>query len=119
MNHAFGIDSSSKRLEWTDRLETLQNDLYGSSTSWDWQRAWYEVSETQSQLRNNEKISTLNIFFEFRRFKPFVDLTLYTPIYVLLILLPLGVLIPVQSGEKMGFQITLLLATFFYVDYFQ
>ena len=25
----------------------------------------------------------------------------------------------VQSGEKMGFQITLLLATFFYVDYFQ
>ena len=54
MNHAFGMDSSSKRLEWTDRLETLQNDLYGSSTSWDWQRAWYEVSETQSQLRNNE-----------------------------------------------------------------
>ena len=54
MNHAFGIDSSSKRLEWTDQLETLQNDLYGSSTSWDWQRAWYEVSETQSQLRNNE-----------------------------------------------------------------
>ena len=107
----------------------MQNDLYSSSTSWDWQKVSYEIGETQSQLRNNEpgfqkfffvshrpswgpivglsnntnydflgnlakKISTLNIFFEFRRFKPFVDLTLYTPIYVLLILLPLGVLIP-------------------------
>ena len=63
-------------------------------------------------------------------------MTLYTPIYVLMILLPLGVLIPgsysnslildiistyfsVQSGEKMGFQVTLLLATFLYVEYFQ
>ena len=104
------------------------------STEWNWQKTWYKLGETQSQLRNNEKISTLNIYFQHRRYKPFVDLTLYTPIYVLVILLPLGVLIPgnlvvkfdrnlnlylVQSGEKMGFQITLLLATFFYVDYFQ
>ena len=56
------------------------------------------VSKVLSQ-NLTQKISTLNIFFEFRRFKPFVDLTLYTPIYVLLILLPLGVLIPGEASE--------------------
>ena len=104
-----------------------------NSTEWNWEKVWYKTGETESQLRNNELISTLNIYLQNRRYKPFVDLTLYTPIYVLMILLPLGVLIPgtnfmtyslehffsVQSGEKMGFQITLLLATFFYVSYFQ
>ena len=64
------------------------------STEWNWQKASYKLGSTQSQLRNNENISTLNIHFENRRYKPFVDLTLYTPIYVLMILLPLGVLIP-------------------------
>ena len=54
MNRAFGKDSSSKKIDKTDRLETMQNDLYSSSTSWDWEKVWYEIGETQSQLRNNE-----------------------------------------------------------------
>ena len=64
------------------------------STEWNWEKVWYKTGETESQLRNNESISTLNIYLQNRRYKPFVDLTLYTPIYVLMILLPLGVLIP-------------------------
>ena len=119
-------------LIWTQLLKQNPNENK-NSTEWNWEKVWYKTGETESQLRNNELISTLNIYLQNRRYKPFVDLTLYTPIYVLMILLPLGVLIPgknfimyslehffsVQSGEKMGFQITLLLATFFYVSYFQ
>ena len=41
-------------MNWTENLVTMQNDLYSSSTSWDWQRVAYEIGETQSQLRNNE-----------------------------------------------------------------
>ena len=41
-------------MNWTENLATMQNDLYSSSTSWDWQRVSYEIGETQSQLRNNE-----------------------------------------------------------------
>lgn len=62
MNRAFGIDSSSKKIDKTDRLETMQNDLYSSSTSWDWEKVWYEIGETQSQLRNNEP-GILDMFF--------------------------------------------------------
>ena len=127
MNKAYGLKEDAKELEPTENLDVLKNELFASrrvsklcqdnhsgrlvrslnaikywnpkSTEWDWQKAWYKLSRTQSQLRNNESISTLNILFQNRRYKPFVDLTLYTPIYVLMILLPLGVLIPGYSRQ--------------------
>merc|ERR1739838_1288584 len=41
------------------------------------------------------------------------------PILVLTLLAPIGLILPVESGEKLGFQVTLLLTVVIYIDYLQ
>ena len=50
MNRAFGIDSRSKKMDWTINLESMQNDLYLPSSSWEWQRAG--INGTKDPVRS-------------------------------------------------------------------
>merc|ERR1712176_408264 len=59
----------------------------------------------------------VNMIFE--RNTPKLNLTLYVPILILLALFLGSILIPIASGEKLGFQITLLLSSYIYFDVFQ
>ena len=81
----------------------------------------------------NEACSTLEINVEFTRNHPYYDLTLLVPIVLLTALAPLGLILSstvhhffsnlmiilVDSGEKMGFQITVLLAMMIYIEILQ
>ena len=50
---------------------------------------------------------------------PFYTMTLMFPILVLTLLSPIGLILPVDAGEKMGLQITVLLTMVIYVDILQ
>ena len=85
----------------------------------------------------NEACSTLEIMMDFTRNHPYYDLTLLVPIVLLTALAPLGLILSskllrlsrcriilktilkVDSGEKMGFQITVLLAMMIYIEILQ
>merc|ERR1739838_1230648 len=63
--------------------------------------------------------STLNIKLGFQRNSPYYTMTLIIPILVLTLLAPIGLILPVESSEKLGFQVTLLLTVVIYIDYLQ
>merc|ERR1739838_279032 len=66
-----------------------------------------------------KQYSTINIKFGFQRNSPYYTMTLIIPILVLTLLAPIGLILPVESGEKLGFQVTLLLTVVIYIDYLQ
>ena len=68
---------------------------------------------------NNESFSTLVVTLEMTRNDPFYTMTLFFPIIVLTLLSPIGLILPVEAGEKMGLQITVLLTMVIYVDILQ
>ena len=49
----------------------------------------------------------------------FYTITMFIPIVVLTLLCPIGLILPVESGEKMGLQITLLLTLVVYIQILQ
>ena len=68
---------------------------------------------------SGSKFSTIELKLAFERNNPYYTMTLILPIVMLTIMAPLGLILPVESGEKMGFQVTLLLTVVIYVEYLQ
>ena len=101
----------------------------------------FQVSHkaVDERLADSVGVSTIRVDLTFERNTPKLNLTLYVPIFILLALflgsilipskffqnradtdgLPFNILYSVASGEKLGFQITLLLSSFIYFDVFQ
>ena len=99
--------------------------------------------KVEERLADSVEVSTIVVNMIFERNTPKLNLTLYVPILILLALFLGSILIPskllhyenralivwppndrqnifsVASGEKLGFQITLLLASYIYFDVFQ
>ena len=78
----------------------------------------YYVEEVTS-LINKKKFSTLHINFLMKRNESYYSLTLFIPILVMTLLSPCGLILPVDAGEKMGLQITVLLTMVIYVEVLQ
>ena len=99
----------------------------------------FQVENVESAVRNNLEFSQLVVNFEMQRSHPFHTMTLFLPILALTILAPVGLILPgqyyqpsssnswiweisfnivnsVNSGEKMSFQVTILLADIIYVE---
>ena len=64
------------------------------------------ANEIFHALKNDSKIA-------------FYTITMFIPIVVLTLLCPIGLILPVESGEKMGLQITLLLTLVVYIQILQ
>ena len=78
----------------------------------------YIVRELRDHV-SGSKFSTIELKLAFERNNPYYTMTLILPIVMLTIMAPLGLILPVESGEKMGFQVTLLLTVVIYVEYLQ
>ena len=61
-------------------------------------------------------ISEYRLSLYIARNHPFFTLTMAFPIAMIACLAPLGMLLPIDSGEKMGYQITLFLSLVVYLD---
>ena len=54
-----------------------------------------------------------------KRNEAYYSLTMFIPILVMTLLAPIGLVLPVEAGEKMGLQITVLLTMVIYVEVLQ
>ena len=106
----------------------------------------YSVQPVTSLVRNNLQFSQLVVTFDMQRNSPFFTLTVFVPILLLTVLAPVGLILPgyklslvsfstswclsmiitsllkvflADAGEKMGLQITILLADIIYVEILQ
>ena len=100
------------------QMQTVQHDQYMSNSEWVFLGYKYEV-ESVSSLLNKKHFSMLRINFAVRRNEPYYSITMFIPILVMTLLAPLGLILPVEAGEKMGLQITVLLTMVIYVEVLQ
>ena len=99
-------------------METIKHDQWSSNSEWLMLGYSYHVESVTSML-NKKHFSTLHISFTLRRNDAYYFFTMFIPILVLTLLSPLGLILPVDSGEKIGLQITILLTMVIYVETLQ
>merc|ERR1712113_133083 len=99
-------------------VDTVKHQLFISNSEWNLRMFSLGVSDFNDRIAGDE-VSALKIEFIIVRNTPKLNLTLYVPIFILMVLFLGSILVPIASGEKLGFQITLLLASYFYFDFFQ
>ena len=86
----------------------------------EWQFLAYKFSTKELiDVVSGRNFSAIEVKLAFRRNDPFYTMTLILPIIMLTLMVPLGLIMPIDSGEKMGFQVTLLLTVVIYVEYLQ
>ena len=95
----------------------IEHELLVSNAEWKFVGYKYKVESLESTVR--EDFSTLQIKIGLKRNSSYYSLTLFVPIMVLTILTPVGLIMPIEAGEKIGYQITLLLTMVIYVEYLQ
>ena len=95
----------------------VQHELYMSNAEWGFLGYKYTVDTLTSPVRDD--FSSLTLSIGLKRNSSFYSLTLFVPIMVLTILSPVGLILPVDAGEKIGYQITLLLTMVIYIEYLQ
>ena len=119
---------------WSD-YPWKKHENFVSNSEWDWKNYSYKIENVTSLVRNGLTFSQLIIDFEVKRNEPFYAMTLFVPMLILTSLAPIGLILPgkrsiihdrklmkcnlVEAGEKMGLQITVLLADIIYVEVLQ
>jgi len=103
----------------TTKVGTIKHNLFISNSEWKLNSFKITHKPVKERLADNVQVSTIRVDMEFERNTPKLNLTLYVPILILLALFLGSILIPIASGEKLGFQITLLLSSYIYFDVFQ
>ena len=99
-------------------FQTVKHEQYTESAEWQLLGYKYNVQEVTSLL-NKKKFSSLHVNFMLKRNVPYYSLTMFIPILVMTLLAPIGLVLPVDAGEKMGLQITVLLTMVIYVEILQ
>lgn len=98
---------ASQDITFNSLNSTLQTSLYSTNSEWDLSKTSVTVSTTGTPMAN--------FTFYFKRRSLFLTMTLILPC-VFLVLLNIGVfLLPTDSGERIGFAVTLLLAVVLYL----
>ena len=95
----------------------IEHELLVSNAEWRFIGYKYKVKSLASTVR--EDFSTLQVKIGLKRNSSYYSLTLFVPIMVLTVLTPVGMIMPIEAGEKIGYQITLLLTMVIYVEYLQ
>ena len=97
-------------------------DIYAAENrliEWDIKGYFYDTSSDYSLREDtlyDEKFSVINMGFIVARNTPKLVVVLLIPAFCLVILSNCALLIPVESGEKLGYSVTLLLALFIYKE---
>lgn len=106
-----------------DKLkETMQYQYFNDNTEWNFYGFKIDLIDLRGDDKSTGKYvntSTVNVKLAFKRHHPFYSLSLIVPIMMLVVLSPLGLLLPADTGEKLGFMMTLLLTVVIYIDYIQ
>ena len=113
-------DPPSGTDEWLftdDSKKIIEHELLVSNAEWKFIGYKYKVQSLGSTVR--EDFSTLKVKIGLKRNSSYYSLTLFVPIMVLSFLTPVGLIMPIDAGEKIGYQITLLLTMVIYVEYLQ
>ena len=71
---------------------------------------------TSNSSITGSNYSTMTMTLKLSRYKNYFEVTLFIPVIVLAVLSVAGLLLPASSGEKMGFQVTILLALVVYIE---
>ena len=98
---------------------TIKYEHFIANSEWELITYGYELSSVGSVAKPNTIKSILSLDIVVRRNEAFYTLTLFIPIFILTILSTVGLLLPVESGEKIGLQITILLTMVIYIDILQ
>lgn len=119
IEYTWGIKPTGTDTWLTDDLSRslVQHELYMSNAEWGFLGYKYTVDTLTSPVRDD--FSSLTLSIGLKRNSSFYSLTLFVPIMVLTILSPVGLILPVDAGEKIGYQITLLLTMVIYIEYLQ
>ena len=99
-------------------LSTIKHEHFLANSEWELITYGYELSSIKSVTKSNT-VSIVSLDIVVRRNEAFYTLTLFIPIFILTVLSTVGLLLPVESGEKMGLQITILLTMVIYIDILQ
>ena len=110
--------SGTEKWLFTDESrKIIEHELLVSNAEWRFIGYKYKVQSLASTVR--EDFSTLQVKIGLKRNSSYYSLTLFVPIMVLTVLTPVGMIMPIEAGEKIGYQITLLLTMVIYVEYLQ
>jgi len=97
----------------------VQHERFGPNSEWNWYSYSYAITNDKSLTKNNQAYSTLTLRMKLKRNHEFFTLTLFVPILILTLISTVGLILPVECGEKMGFQVTILLSYVIYIDMLQ
>ena len=68
-------------------------------------------------LYHDETFSTIRVELTLKRTPAFLTTTMVAPIILIMLLTNIGLILPVESGEKMGYTITIFLTLVVYMEY--
>ena len=118
LNNVTPIGNHYKVAHTDVNVSIFKHEHFVSSSEWELESYSYELSSTVS-LSKSKTFSYLALEIVTRRNEAFYTLTLFIPIFILTILSSVGLLLPFESGEKMGLQITILLTMVIYIEILQ
>ena len=103
--------------KYTQYMQTID---FSSNPEWDFTGFCYNISNSKNFLREHEVLdvgfSQLEISLLISRNTPKLVIVIMIPAFCLVILSSVGLLIPVSSGEKLGYSVTILLAFYVYKE---
>ena len=99
-------------------MKIIHYKYFDENTEWKFLAYKFATKEI-IDVASGRNFSAIEVKLAFRRNDPFYTMTLILPIIMLTLMVPLGLILPVDSGEKMGFQVTLLLTVVIYIEYLQ
>ena len=80
-------------------MQSIKHDQWSSNSEWVMLGYSYHIESVPSLL-NKKQFSTLHINFSLRRNEAYYSITMLVPILVMTMLSPLGLILPVEAGEK-------------------
>ena len=113
-----GLDRNAKEALNIKNIKPVWNPFYDDNNEWSFESYSYRQSLVTDIIGRNE-FSILEVELTCRRNIGFYSMTLFIPVFLLTLLAPIGLILPADSGEKMGLQITVMLTVVIYIDVIQ
>merc|ERR1719454_2542306 len=82
----------------------------------EWEPVQYKYESTILSTSLGSSFSNLVVTVKLVRSHSFYEITLFCPVVLMAVLSVIGIILPVDSGEKMGFGVTMLLSLVVYLD---